>query len=291
MSRKGNFGGDWTREKLGMLRDYLGAYTTILKEHPFEYAYIDAFAGSGYCRKDPEEVKQETMLLEFAEKQTQDFIKGSARVALEVDPEFSQYIFIEENEGAAEDLRELREEFPDKASRITEEDANDWLQNAADKNWNPKGKRSRRAIVFLDPYGMQVEWSTIEALADTKAVDLWILFPLGVAVNRLLRKNGEIPESLREQLTRLFGTKEWEERFYDKSPDLFDSEKKKKTADFDSIAEFFNERLESSFVQVAPNPRKLYNSRGNPLYLLCFAASNPGAAPTAVGIAEYILDP
>lgn len=47
----------------------------------------------------------------------------------------------------------------------------------------------RRAVVFLDPFGMQVEWRTIERIGQTKAIDLWILFPLGVAVNRFLTKD------------------------------------------------------------------------------------------------------
>lgn len=46
------FGGDWTRAKLDVLKDYLAAYTKALKDKPtaalpFRKAYIDAFAGTG----------------------------------------------------------------------------------------------------------------------------------------------------------------------------------------------------------------------------------------------------
>ena len=44
---------------------------------------------------------------------------------------------------------------------------------------------------------MQVQWDTMKAIAETKAIDLWILFPLGVAVNRLLKKDGNIEDSWR----------------------------------------------------------------------------------------------
>ncbi len=37
------------------------------------------------------------------------------------------------------------------------------------------GHRSRRAVMFLDPYGMQVEWSTLQAVASCSKVDLWLL--------------------------------------------------------------------------------------------------------------------
>jgi len=39
--------------------------------------------------------------------------------------------------------------------------------------------------VFLDPFGASVEYKVIEAIADTNAVDLWILFPYGT-INRKL---------------------------------------------------------------------------------------------------------
>ncbi|MDX1417453.1 MAG: hypothetical protein R3293_24830 [Candidatus Promineifilaceae bacterium] len=42
------FGGDWTEEKLSRIKEYLGQYTTALKNQPFRTAYIDAFAGTGY---------------------------------------------------------------------------------------------------------------------------------------------------------------------------------------------------------------------------------------------------
>ena len=62
--------------------------------------------------------------------------------------------------------------------------------------------------MFLDPYGMQVRWDTIEAIAETKAIDLWLLFPLGVAVNRMLKNDGNINESWAEKLDIIFGTRD-----------------------------------------------------------------------------------
>lgn len=52
------------------------------------------------------------------------------------------------------------------------EDSNKVLLELCDKDWS-----KHRAIVFLDPYAMEAEWSTIEAIAKTEAIDLWILFP------------------------------------------------------------------------------------------------------------------
>src|SRR5436190_46144 len=70
-------------------------------------------------------------------------------------------------------------------------------------------RSGRRAVVFLDPFGMQVTWTTICAIAETKAIDLWLLFPLGVAVNRMLPKHGQISPGWRQRLTLMFGEPDW----------------------------------------------------------------------------------
>jgi len=157
-------------------------------------------------------------------------------------------------------------------------------------NW-----RQRRAVMFLDPYGMQVEWATIKAIADTRAVDLWLLFPLGVGVNRLLARSGEIPMSWRHRLDVLLGTDDWFDAFYRfeaKRSTLFDDEPQEQLvkASTATIGRYFNERLRSVFAAVADQPRVLRNSKGSPLYLLCFAAGNPEGAPIAVRIANALLD-
>jgi hypothetical protein len=48
----------------------------------------------------------------------------------------------------------------------------------------------------------------------TCGVDLWLLFPLGVGVMRLLTKAALPPEAWRQRITRMLGTTEWENEFY-----------------------------------------------------------------------------
>jgi len=153
--------------------------------------------------------------------------------------------------------------------------------------------KKERAVVFLDPYGMQVEWSTIEALAATKAVDLWYLFPLGVGVARLLTHHGDIDESWQRRLDLLFGTKEWRAEFYRvnvSQTDLFGQshETVERDAPIAKIAAFIQARLAAVFEKAAKG-LVLRNSRSSPLYLLCFAAANKRGAPTALKIAQDIL--
>src|SRR5215208_884463 len=149
--------------------------------------------------------------------------KGSAYVVLRTDPPFGRYIFVDRNPTHAESLGALRKEFPKLANRISVRaaDANTFLQQwCRETDWN-----RNRAVVCLDPDGMQVDWATIETIAATEAIDLWILFPLGQAVNRLLTKS-DIPEGGQaDRLTRFFGTDGWKEAFYEEAsnqPSMFD---------------------------------------------------------------------
>jgi three-Cys-motif partner protein len=154
----------------------------------------------------------------------------------------------------------------------------------AEQDW-----KRERAVVFLDPYGLQVEWTTIQTLGDTRGVDLWYLFPLNMA--RLLTRDGIIDEAWRKRLDLLFGTHDWKARFYKPriKEDLFGTtETIERDATVENIKEFIEERLRTCFHAVAKG-LVLKNSRSSPLYLLCFAAANEKGAPTALRIAQSIL--
>ena len=60
-------------------------------------------------------------------------------------------------------------------------------------------------------------------------------------------------------------------------------------ATIEEIGHHFLKRLRTIFAGVAKEPAVLRNSRGSPLFLLCFAAGNPKGAPVALNIAEYLL--
>jgi len=287
------FGGDWTSTKLRILSEYLSSYTKALKNQPFRKAYIDAFAGTGYRAAKPRGGSDPDTLLfpDLAEQEPQGFLDGSARHALQTEPRFDRYIFIERDRERYACLKGLKQEFPALADDIDVRcaDANDAIRElcAKDKDW-----RSRRAVMFLDPYGMQVEWPTIEAIARTQAIDLWLLFPLGVGVNRLLKRSGEIPDEWRHRLDLLLGTTDWFEAFYrveaERTLQGTDEERVVKATPTE-IGAYFIDRLKSVFAAVAERPRILRNSRNCPLYLLCFAVGNKAGARPAMRIAEYLL--
>lgn len=281
------FGGKWTERKLESVRKYLRAYGQIFASNEraqyFRTWYVDAFAGSGTRAQVREGGADES-------SEAVELLKGSVHVALSSEPRFHRYVFVEKDPAFARNLDNVANEYPDRRDSIevVNAEANEFLQRwCHSTDWH-----TNRAVVFLDPYGMQVDWTTIQALGRTKAVDLWILFPLGQGVNRLLMRDKPPEGAWADRLTRFFGSTEWRDRFYRPSQQisLFGSEPElEKEADWDSIGQYFLDRLNTEFAKVAPKPLPLRNSKGVPIFLLCFAAANEKVAPTAVRIANHIL--
>lgn len=272
---KHNFGGKWTSEKLDILSSYFSAYLTALKNQPFNKIYIDAFAGTG----------------KIAVGDTAEEIEGSARLALNSKIKFDEYIFIEKKKVFAQELEDtVNDEYPELKNRVSirNEDCNKALREICNStNW-----KKSRAILFLDPYATEVEWDTLEVVADTKAIDVWYLFPFGAA-QRMMKKDGRIDESWKLKLNALFGDDGWFDRFYEEDPqtNLFGDENMIKNVNAKALSEYINERLSTLFPAVSKEPRLLYNTKNSPLFLFCFAVANenPKAHGLALKIANHIL--
>lgn len=283
------FGGPWTEEKLDRVTKYLQAYTTALKNQPFQRMYVDAFAGTGYrARRRPGEKVRGF----FALPQMSELVKGSARRALEVEPPFDQYVFIEANRGRFQELRKLKEEFPERQNRMQfrNEEANAAIIDICHgTNW-----RNTRAVLFLDPYGMQISWTTIEEVARAQHIDVWYLFPVG-ATQRLLQREGKISPQWEAALDRLLGDRSWRTEFYEtgRQSTLFGNvTRETKVANLRMIEAYIRNRLAEIFPgRVAKNALQLRNSKGSCMFLLFFACGNPNprAHRLALKIAQHLL--
>jgi three-Cys-motif partner protein len=292
------FGGDWTEKKLSCLKGYLNAYRKIFTANEraryFKTWYVDAFAGTGSRTVSGNQATGQQSVFEdvYEDTETTEYRDGSAKIALSLPEPFDHYLFIEKSKARVNQLKgTIEREHPALLPRcdFRQGDANAILKAwCKERNW-----KKERAVVFLDPYGMQVDWSTIEALAATKAIDLWYLFPLGVGVARLLTHDGDIPEPWKKRLDTLFGTDTWRTEFYRVTlgqADLFGESRDvvSRDAPVAKIESFIHRRLDGTFVKAAKG-KILRNSRQSPLYLLCFAAANEKGAPTAIKIAQDIL--
>lgn len=271
-----SFGGLWTLNKLEALEKYLVAFNSALSRQKFTRIYIDGFAGTGRCD-----------IMVDGEKTSVD---GSARRALGVSPPFHKFCFIELKAKKLAALKALQTEHSDKSIDIIHDDANAALKALCGKyDW-----RNTRAVLFLDPYGLHVEWSTLETIAKTGAIDVWYLFPYS-GLYRQAAKNADAMDSDKlDSITRLLGTDEWRQEFYapQRQSDLFGNESgDAREADHHEMLTYVSKRLKGLFPAVT-EPRILYqagdskNPSGAPLFALYFAASNP--SPKAYGLAMKI---
>ena len=161
--RAQRFGNAHTEKKLQLVAHYLECYATALKNQRFERLYIDAFAGTGAWTKRNKSSEPQLPLLDV-----DDIKEGSARRALRVEPPFDRYIFIEKSRRKSSALRRLGQEFPALAHSIevVTKDANEALWELCRRtDW-----RKSRAVVFLDPFGFEVRWETVETFTHQTAL-------------------------------------------------------------------------------------------------------------------------
>jgi three-Cys-motif partner protein len=280
-----SFGSVHTEIKLDKIAAYLDKYTTALKNQLFETIFIDAFAGTGSI------VTPGLGEGLFESETAVQAMQGSARRALQIKHPFDKYIFIEKQKLKAEELKKLQLEYPALAERqqVINEDANTALLRIC-AEFNPQ---LQRAVVFLDPFGNQVEWKTLTALANTKAVDLWYLFPAGLGVARQISNAGKVHYTHAESLNRLLGTTKWEDTFISQTEeqDLFGSNLiDRKEASPESITRFMIERMKEEFSGGVLDLWLPLGSRRIHMYSLVFAWANPSPKAKLAGkLAEAVL--
>lgn len=177
----------------------------------------------------------------------------------------------------------LAAEYPGQSIEVIPGEANKALRDLCNKyDW-----KNTRAVLFLDPYGLHVEWATLEAIARTEAIDVWYLFPYSGLYRQAAKKAADMDADKEAAITRILGTDEWRKKFYEPERQLsiFGAEGEIRAASHSQMLKYVSERLRGLFPAVT-EPKILYQSTGAPLFALYFAASNP--SPKAFGLAMKI---
>jgi three-Cys-motif partner protein len=124
--------------------------------------------------------------------------------------------------------------------------------------------------VFLDPFGMHIPWSVVEALGKTGAIEVLVNFPLGMAIQRFLVRSGEIPSNWQESLDTFFGSPDWRQHAYEEGQSLFGTETLKIRDSGVRLLAWYRNRLRAAFGHVS-SARLIRNTRGGHLYYLVWA--------------------
>ncbi len=241
--------------KLKTLEHYLHQTNTAMHKHPWRARYyLDLQAGPGKNRL----------------KEDGSIILGSPLLALNAPFPPDKFVFNELDPKLNEALKKRVSESP-LAERVSIHcgDLNGVVDTvcreiAAQDAVYREGFYSCFNIAFLDPEGLELEWTTVERLARMKKMDLIINFSTGGLKRSIGRRN-------LDAVDRFFGTPDWRQVWEQTRPSMQRR----------AIIDFYRRRLEAFgyYIDIDPELGGQYmavnNSKNVELYSLIFASKNP----------------
>lgn len=251
--------GRWSELKLEILREYAGVYAKVLgspKNPGFSTFYVDAFAGAGL----------------HISKSTGELIDGSPRIAATIEPRFSQLDLIDLDGSRVAFLKKTFREDP--RVRVHHGDCNVELQRVIPAI---RFDKYRRGLCLLDPYGLHLNWESIQLAGKMGTVDMILNFPVAdMNRNVLWRDFQNVPPRGIERMNRFWGDDSWKTLTWTRKLNLFgDDDWLEKTGSNATITEAFRSRLrnEGGF-KFVPEPIAMKNSKGATVYYLFFASQH-----------------
>jgi three-Cys-motif partner protein len=253
----------WSKVKHEIIEKYLGAYTTILKSQRWvrRYVYVDAFAGAGVA----------------IDAESEALIAAGALKALEVQPPFSEYHFIDTNRRKLALLERLVNGRPE--AHIHPGNYRDILPQILAERC--RYKDFARGLCILDPYGLSVDYPLLQDIAASNAVEIFFNFMLLGANRNVLwnRDPATLSPKRRALMTRVWGHDRWPQELYERQQDLF-GEVSVKVGN-DRVIDAYRQRLRAAGFKHVPEPIAMRNRRNAPLYYLFFCSQNETAAKIA----------
>ena len=297
----------WSADALIKLDSFLNAYTESLEGKAWcrRYHYIDAFSGSGTSVELDGKIRLNESdcliaIAEYGQNQAEhvEFTCGSPNTAVEISNRFSSYAFIEQSLKRNDLLEALSKEYQSLKIRVVHESCSSYLRRFSQRtDW-----KSQRALVFLDPFRMQINWETLVLLAKTKAIEILLNFPVGVALQRILPlDSANMTSARRACLDRFFGSMEWFDILYSKrtaseqyrgnervntGTNLAQTTSSIRTTDPGRrLVTWYRKRLTTIFAVVS-KPYLVRNMNVGQVYYLIFAAHKT----SSVDLAQNFLD-
>jgi three-Cys-motif partner protein len=239
--------GDWSVLKLEILRQYSYAYSTILTKHQLHHTYIDGFAGAGH----------------HVLKRTKELVPGSPWNALNLEPPFRELHLIDLDKPRANELRRLSAGLPN--VEVHDGDANEILLSLIPR---VKYEQRRRALCFLDPYGLHLNWNVIQAAGKMGTIEIFLNFPIHDMNRNVFRDDAADDDVLRMNV--FWGDQSWRTAAFSDKYHLFQEMEKQPN---EAVVEAFRDRLKKDGgFKFVPPPLAMKNSIGSPIYYLFFAA-------------------
>lgn len=287
MTQKTNDGnldeiGDWSVDKLDILQSYSEQYALILQNQTtakggpqFYCGYIDGFAGAG----------------QHIHKGTGKVIAGSPTIALTLPTKFDEYHFVDLDNERVKQLQKLCHGHL--SAHVHLGDCTDVLLDKVFPKFQYKDYR--RALCFLDPYGMHLDWKVLAAAGSMKSIEIFLNFPV-MDINRNVKRENlnEVDADHRDRMTKFWGDETWHAAMFAPSDqtnflgllgdggEIHELDKK----DNEAFVSVFRTRLkEYAGFSFVPEPVAMRNSKNAVVYYLFFASNNK----TGEKIANHIF--
>lgn len=195
--------GDWAQDKLFYVKHYIDTFEKSMRAKPWRNrVYIDLFAGPGKC----------------VDRSSGKYFLGSPLLALTTEFPFTDYFFVDMD---SKNLKAL--EARSQSSLVPFDRINFLIGNASEQVYEIT-KRIREFdssyisgiwnslnLAFLDPNGLELEWSIISELAQMKKMDLIIHYSQQGVERMAKRSVGSKKETT---LDRFFGDTGWKDIYY-----------------------------------------------------------------------------
>ncbi|MHB8104205.1 MAG: three-Cys-motif partner protein TcmP [Dehalococcoidales bacterium] len=256
--------GYWSEIKLDIINQYAKAYsqilsTRILPNHKTLYhIYIDAFAGSG----------------KHISRTTGNFVSGSPEIALNIEPSFKEFYFIDIDGIKVAELKKIVANRPE--AHVLEGDCNERLLN--DVFPYVAYKDYKRALCLLDPYSLNLNWEVMYKAGQMKSIEILLNFPVYDMNRNALWTNPEnLKPSLVKRMNSFWGDDSWQKAAYAQQLDFNGKVNLRKLRNED-IAYAFKKRLKevAGFAYVS-QPLPMRNSNNAVVYYLFHASQQPVA--------------
>ncbi|RPI93567.1 MAG: three-Cys-motif partner protein TcmP [Chloroflexi bacterium] len=190
--------GEWVKEKLFYVQRYIDIFETAMRQKSWRRRiYIDLFAGPGKC----------------VIRGTNEYLLGSPLLALKTQYPFTDYYFGDFEQQNIDCLleRSRSSKVPQNHIHPLTGDANLKVREIvkdiehSDKPFI-QGTGSCLNLAFLDPEGLELEWSTVEALGKMKTMDLIIHYSQSGLTRNLDKYSDTEGDNIIDQF---FGDRDW----------------------------------------------------------------------------------
>lgn len=235
--------GPWAENKLHYLNYYASLFTSGMKKHWREIAFLDLFSGPGLCSLRTNSVK---------------VIEGSPLIALSQKTAFSHYVFVDSDESHVKALKKRIREFAPASRKLPlHGDCNDPAVLEKIMQFIPG---NALCLAFIDPFKWDIAFETIQTLTASRRVDIMLTFQTG----GMQRGASYSPASL----NRFFGDKgKWHEIYTTAL----------KGRKIRALLDYYRQRLSTLdyLEQNYPSEVAIVNSKNRPIYYMVFASKHP----------------